>query len=271
RNSGIELGINYRNMDNEFKYGIGLNASHNKNEVMDLGSLGELAGSMTMTRPGYAIGTFYLRETDGIWQQDEQAEAVQYGAAPGDVHYIDQNGDFILNEEDRVMMGNPFPKADIGLNLYAEYKGFDASIFLFSQLGHDIYWGQGYVTSRTDDYMNHLAGLETWTPQNQSNTTPIAMFGSEGSKNNYGPQDRFLYDGDYVKLKNIEVGFNVPNMEKVGFSKLRVYASAQNLLTLTNYPGYDPEVVNGWILERGVDWGAFPNPRTISLGLQAKF
>ena len=271
RNSGIELGINYRNMDNEFKYGIGLNASHNKNEVMDLGSLGELAGNMTMTRPGYAIGTFFLRETDGIWQQDEQAEAVQYGAAPGDVHYIDQNGDFILNEEDRVMMGNPFPKADIGLNLYAEYKGFDASIFLFSQLGHDIYWGQGYVTSRTDDYMNHLAGLETWTPQNQSNTTPIAMFGSAGSKNNYGPQDRFLYDGDYLKLKNIEVGFNIPNLEKTGFSKLRVYASAQNLLTLTNYPGYDPEVVNGWILERGVDWGAFPNPRTISLGLQAKF
>ena len=271
RNSGIELGINYRNNDNEFKYSIGFNASHNKNEVLDLGALGELAGNMTMTRPGYAIGTFFLRETDGIWQTDEAAEASKYGAAPGDVHYIDQNGDFLLNEEDRVMMGNPFPKADIGLNLYAEYKGFDASIFLFSQLGHDVYWGQGYVTNRTDDFVNHLAGMEPWTPENKSNTTAIAMFGSAGSKNNYGPQDRFLYDGDYLKLKNIEFGFNIPNMEKVGFSKLRVYVSAQNLFTITNYPGFDPEVVNGWILERGVDWGSFPNPRTISWGVQAKF
>ncbi|MCK5906839.1 MAG: TonB-dependent receptor [Flavobacteriales bacterium] len=271
RNSGIELGINYRNMDNEFKYRIGLNASHNNNEVMDLGSLGELAGNMTMTRPGYAIGTFYLRETDGIWQVDEQAEAVQYGAAPGDVHYIDQNDDFLINDDDRIMMGNPFPKADIGLNFYTEYKGFDFSVFFFSQLGHDIYWGQGYVLNRTDDYMNHLAGMETWTPENKSNTTAIALYGSAGSKNNYGPQDRFLYDGDYVKLKNIELGFNIPNRGKIGFEKLRVYVSAQNLFTITDYPGYDPEVVNGWILERGVDWGSFPNPRTISWGIQAKF
>lgn len=271
RNRGIELAVNYSNMDNEFKYRIGLNASHNENEVLDLGSLGELAGNMTMTRPGYAIGTFYLRETDGIWQQDEQAEAVQYGAAPGDVHYIDQNDDFLINDDDRIMMGNPFPKADIGLNLYAEYKEFDFSAFFFSQLGHDVYWGQGYVTNRTDDYMNHPAGLETWTPENQSNTTPIALYGAAGSKNNYGPQDRFLYDGDYLKLKNLEVGFAIPNVGNAGFNKVRVYLSAQNLFTLTNYPGYDPEVVNGWILERGVDWGAYPNPRTISFGVQAKF
>ena len=99
------------------------------------------------------------------------------------------------------------------------------------------------------------------------------MYGAAGGRNYYGAQDRYLYKGDYLKLKNLEIGYTVPGqlMEKIGFKKLRVYFSGQNLFTLTNYPGYDPEVVNGWILERGVDWGAYPNPRTVSFGIQAKF
>ncbi|MCK5907966.1 MAG: TonB-dependent receptor, partial [Flavobacteriales bacterium] len=273
RNSGWEFSFTYQNMDNEFKYRANLNVSANKNEVVSLGDLGQLAGNMTMTRPGYPIGTFFVRETQGMWQVGEEAEAAKQGAYPGDVHFVDQNDDNVLNDDDRVMFGNPFPKADIGLNLYAEYKGFDVSIFLFSQLGHDIFWGQGSAMERTDDYINHLADMEPWTKENKSNTTPIAMFGAAGARNYYGPQDRYIYDGDYLKLKNLEIGYTLPSdlMEKAGFKKLRVYFSGQNLLTLTNYPGFDPEVVNGWILERGVDWGAYTNPRTISFGVQAKF
>eukprot|EP01029_Cantina_marsupialis_P024356 TRINITY_DN6244_c0_g8_i1.p1 TRINITY_DN6244_c0_g8~~TRINITY_DN6244_c0_g8_i1.p1 ORF type:complete len:289 (-),score=15.85 TRINITY_DN6244_c0_g8_i1:348-1157(-) len=269
-------------MDNEIKYRVNLNASSNKNEVLSLGNLGELAGNRTMTRPGYAIGTFYLRETDGIFQIGDEVEAALQGAAPGDVRYIDQwanrdgvmvEPDGVINDDDRVMMGNPFPKADIGLNLYVEYKGFDASVFLFSQLGHDIFWGQGEVMQRTDDYVNKLAGYTPWTPENKSNTTPIAMYGAAGGRNYYPSQDRYLHKGDYLKLKNLELGYTLPSqlMDKAGIKKLRVYFSAQNLLTITNYPGFDPEVVNGWVLERGVDWGAYPNPRTISVGLQVKF
>lgn len=273
RNSGIEMSLTYQNMDNDFKYRANLNVGSNKNEVISMGSLGQLAGNFTMTRPGYAIGTFYLRETNGIFQVGDESEASLQGAYPGDVNYVDQDGNDFIDNNDRVMMGNPFPTADIGVNLYAEYKGFDLSVFLFSQLGHDIYWGQGYTMDRTDDYMNHLADFEPWTPENKSNTTPIAMYGAAGGRNYYGSQDRYLYDGDYLKLKNVEFGYTLPAslLSRVGFSKLRVYFSGQNLFTITKYPGFDPEVVNGWVLERGVDWGSFPNPRTLSFGIQAKF
>jgi TonB-linked SusC/RagA family outer membrane protein len=273
RNSGIELTLTYQRMESDFKYRVTFNGSSNKNEVRSLGSLGQLSGNLTMSRPGYPIGKFFLRETDGIFQIGEEEEASKQGAFPGDVHFVDQDDNNIIDDNDRVMMGNPFPLADMGLNLYFEYKGFDASIFLFSQLGHDIFWGQGYVTERTDDYMNHPADFEPWTPENMSNTTPIAMYGAAGGRNYYGAQDRYLYDGDYLKLKNLEIGYTIPEhlMEKIGFKKLRVYFSGQNLFTITSYPGYDPEVINGWILERGVDWGAYPNPRTVSFGIQAKF
>ena len=284
RNTGIEFSLTYQQMDKEFKYRVNLNASSNKNEVLNVGNLGELAGNRSMTRVGHAISTFYLRETNGIFQIGEEEEAAKQNARPGDVRYVDQptvdlNGDGILepdgiiDDNDRVLMGNPFPKADIGLNLYAEYKGFDASVFLHSQLGHDIFWGQGEVMDRTDDYVNKLANYTPWTPENKSNTTPIAMYGAAGSRNYYHSQDRYLYNGDFLKVKNVEIGYTLPStvLNKIGMRKLRIYFSAQNLFTFTKYPGFDPEVVNGWILERGVDWGAYPSPRTISLGLQAKF
>lgn len=283
RNSGFEFAITYQNMDNEFKYAFTGTIGTLKNEVTDLGTLGQIAGNMTMTRPGYAIGTFFLRETNGIYQEEDAAEAAEFGAHPGDVRYIDQkniqdaDGNWIadgeINDDDRVMMGNPFPTADIGFNARFEYKGFDLSMFFFSQIGHDIYNGSSWWMDRTDDRFNRPAGYTPWTPENKSNTTPIAMMGAEGSRNFYINQDRYLEDGDYLKLKNLEFGYTLPGafMEKVGFEKLRIYFSGQNLFTLTNYSGWDPEVVNGWILERGVDWGSFPNPRTISFGVQAKF
>ncbi|MEN8248780.1 MAG: TonB-dependent receptor [Bacteroidota bacterium] len=274
RNTGVELSVTYQDeILNDLNYRATLNVGANKNEVMNVGDLGQLSGNLTMTRPGYAVGTFFLRETDGIWQLGEEPDAILQGAYPGDVHFIDQNDDGSIDDDDRIMMGNPFPLADIGVNLFVEYMGFDLSIFLFSQLGHDIFWGQGYVMDRTDDYINHLADFEPWTPENQSNTTPIAMYGAAGGRNYYNSQDRYLYNGDFLKIKNLELGYTLPEdlTQKVGMKTLRVYFSGQNLLTLTKYPGYDPEVVNGWILERGVDWGAYPNPRVVSLGLKAKF
>ena len=195
------------------------------------------------------------------------------GAYPGDVRYVDADGNGAINDDDRVMMGNPFPKADLGFSARFEYKGFDLSMFFFSQLGHDIYNGSAWWMDRSDDRFNRPAGYSPWTPDNPSQTTPIAIMGSAGSRNFYINQDRYLEDGDYLKLKNLELGYTLPSelMSKAGFKKLRVYFSGQNLFTLTGYSGWDPEVVNTWILERGVDWGSFPNPRTISFGVQAKF
>ncbi len=273
RNSGFEFAIGYKNHDNEFKYSLNATVGTLKNEVKDLGELGQIAGNLTMTRPGHAIGTFYLRETDGIFQIGEEAEAAMQGAYPGDVRFVDADDNGAINDDDRVMMGNPFPKADLGFSARFEYKGFDLSMFFFSQLGHDIFNGSAWWMDRSDDRFNRPAGYAPWTPENPSQTTPIAIMGSAGSRNFYINQDRYLEDGDYLKLKNLELGYTLPSsiMSKAGFKKLRVYFSGQNLFTLTGYSGWDPEVVNSWILERGVDWGAFPNPRTISFGVQAKF
>jgi hypothetical protein len=273
RNSGFEFALTYQNYDNELKYSFSTTLGTLKNEVVDLGRLGQLAGNITMTRPGYAIGTFYLRETDGIYQEEDATEAGKYGAYPGDVRYVDADDNGVINDDDRVMMGNPFPKADIGLNIRLEYKDFDFSMFFFSQIGHDIFSTSAHSMDRSDDRFNRREGYTPWTPENRSNTTPIAMMGEAGSRNFYLNQDRYLENGDYLKLKNLELGYSLPSnlVEKVGFEKLRLYFSGQNLFTITSYSGWDPEVVNGWILERGVDAGAFPNPRNISLGIQAKF
>lgn len=285
RNSGFEFSLNLQNRDREFKYDAVLNVGTLKNEVVDLGDLGQLAGNLTMTRPGYAIGTFYLIETEGMWQLGEEELAAEQAASPGDVHFIDINGrdpdtgeltgvpDGNINDDDRVMMGSPFPKVDLGMNLRFEYKGFDLTLFLFSQLGHDLYNGPKTVIDRTDDRFNRVKGYAPWTPENPSETTPIAIWGSEGSRNFTRSQDRYLESGDYLKIKNLELGYELPVslLSRIGIRKFRLYFSAQNLVTFTGYTGFDPEVVNGWILERGVDWGAFPNPKTLSIGAQAKF
>ena len=273
RNSGFEMSLNYSERANEFKYSVNLNLGTLKNEVTDLGELGQIAGNMTMTRPGYAIGTFYLRETNGIFQIGEEEEASLQGAYPGDVRFIDADENGEINDDDRVMMGNPFPLVDIGFNVRLEYKGFDLSVFLFSQLGHDIYNGASWWMDRSDDRFNRVKGYSPWTPDNPSNTTPIAMMGQAGSRNFYINQDRYLEDGDYLKIKNLEIGYSFPKqlLTKIAIKSFRVYLSGQNLYTFTNYTGYDPEVVNGWILERGVDWGSFPNTRTLSFGVKAKF
>jgi TonB-linked SusC/RagA family outer membrane protein len=273
RNQGLEVALNYRNMDKKFKYSINATVGTLKNEVQDLGDQGQIAGNITMTRPGYAIGTFYLRQTDGIFQIGEEEEAAQQGAYPGDVRFIDANNDGVINDDDRVMMGNPFPKADIGLSANLEFMGFDMTLFFFSQIGHDIFSGAKHSLDLSDDRFNYPKGYSPWTPDNPSNTTPIAIMGEGGSRNFYLNQDRYLENGDYLKLKNFEFGYTIPEKasNKIKLDRIRIYFSAQNLFTITGYSGYDPEVFNPWILERGVDWGSFPNPRTISGGVQIKF
>ncbi|NOX64209.1 MAG: TonB-dependent receptor [Chlorobi bacterium] len=274
RNSGLELALSYRNHDNEFKYDFNMTFSTLKNDVISLSTLGQIAGGITMTRPGYPIGTFYLLKTNGIFQIGDEVAAAKQGAHPGDVRFIDINGDGLINDKDRVMMGDPFPKVTLGLNVHLEYKGFDLSMFFYSQLGFDIYNGAAWWMDRTDDRFNRPAGYSPWSPTNPSNTTPIAMYGAGGARNFYINQDRYLENGDFMKLKNLEFGYTLSRdlAEKVGLKKLRVYFSGQNLFTLTNYTGWDPEVANSSsVLERGIDWGAFPNPRTVSFGVQGKF
>ena len=273
KNSGFEFALGYREMGTALKYSFNFTLGTLKNEVEDLGDLGQISSNRTMTRPGYAIGTFFLRQTDGIFQIGEEEEAAKQGAYPGDIRFIDANSDGVINDDDRVMMGDPFPKVDLGLGAKFEYKGFDLSLFLFSQLGHEIFNGPLWQNDRSDDRFNKRAGYSPWTVDNPSNTTPIAIMGAEGSRNFYIDQDRYLEKGDYLKLKNLEIGYTLPLsiLGKIGVDRLRIYFSGQNLFTISGYSGYDPEIVNPNILERGVDWGAFPNPRTISGGIHLKF
>lgn len=290
RNSGLEFALSYKKATGEFKYSATATFSSLKNEVISLkNNPNGIVSWLTKTEVGHSIGTFYLLETNGIFQSDDQVQAhtstvvqpdgsteevvIQPGAQAGDVRYIDFNQDGIINDDDRQLMGNPFPKYEFGLHFSASYKNFDLNLLVYGVGGHKIFNVPRFWLERTDDDSNYPADFQPWTSENPSNSTPRAVFGAEGAQNNIQHTDRWLEDGDFVKLKNLELGYSLPKkwLKPAKIAKCRIYFSAQNLLTFTNYTGLDPEVVNLNILNRGIDDGSFPNVRTIAFGIQLGF
>ncbi|MBN1598489.1 MAG: TonB-dependent receptor [Bacteroidales bacterium] len=285
RNSGFEAGLTFKNRESQIKYSLTVSFTTLKNEVVSLkNNPNGIVDWLTKTEVGSSIGTFYLLETNGIFQSDEEVLAhttivdgeevvIQPTAQQGDVRYVDFNQDGIINDEDRQLMGSPFPKYTYGLAVNASWKWFDMNIMLYGVGGNHIFNIPRYWLERTDDDSNYPAGFEPWTTENHSTTTPRAVFGPEGASNSIQHSDRWLEKGNYLKLKNIELGFTFPQVltTKIGIDKIRFYINAQNILTITKYQGLDPEVLHTNILFRGLDDGSFPNVRTIAFGVQANF
>ncbi len=292
KNTGIETTLNFRKMEGEFNYQVSANISTLHNEVISLGKTNRLASGNTDTRPGYAVGTFYLMEHGGIFQNWEEINAhvnadgdlLQPTAEPGDVRWLDVNGidpetgdftgkpDGVINGDDRVMMGNPFPTLDAGLNFSAFYKGLDVRVFFFGQFGQNIYNTLRANLEWSSSRGNYLAGHQPWTGEGTSNTIPKPEYGQ--GQENFRESDLWLEDGDYVKLKILELGYTLPKNLTRKISQdlvFRIYAQGQNLFTLTKYTGYDPEITNYSILNRGVDFGSYPNPRNVTIGFQVNF
>lgn len=288
-NKGIEFGLNWTETSGDFRYGIGINGAYNKNKVLRIANLeGIIHGQpdvlsqgtkeMYRAQVGYPIGYFYGFQTDGIFQTQEQIDALRAtglgvlpNAQPGDVIFVDSNRDGAITDDDKVMIGNPHPDFSGGLNLNFGYRGFDLSLTAIGSFGHQI--AKSYRSFADSPLQNYTTEIfERWHGEGTSNKLPRLTSGSH--TNNQYISDIYIENGDFVKIQNITLGYDFRKLwNKSPFSQLRMYATVQNLLTLTGYSGMDPEIGYGydesWVT--GIDLGFYPQPRTVMFGLNLKF
>ena len=286
QNRGVELGVNWRHMLKGLRYNVGLNASYNKNEMtvigneegMLTGANWSIAGMVTRTEVGLPIAYFYGYKTDGIFQNQTEVfqhigvtgNVLQPNAGPGDVRFVDVNNDGVLSPDDRTMIGNPTPDWTFGFNASADYKRFDFAILLTGVYGNEIFNG----SQRQDlGFTNRPATiLDRWTGEGTSNTVPRFVM-QDNLNLNYRVSDLYIEDGSYLRLKNIQFGYTLPEgiLKRMGASVWRFYISAENLLTLTKYTGADPEIGARSSFDIGIDRGIYPQARTWRVGTSITF
>jgi TonB-dependent starch-binding outer membrane protein SusC len=282
RNKGVEILVGYRNNQGKIQYNINANFGLLKNEVVSLGGANPIYGGqpindgqhdrVSLTKEGGSVGDFWLIPTSGILKSNEQLATYQKlvpAAQLGDLIYQDTNGDGKLDDNDRVNLGSPIPKYEFGLNLNANYKNFDVSLFLAGQAGHKIYNAFKYAAIWAGA---HYDNILSWTPANTASNIP-RMDENNAHNNTRAISDRYLESGDYLRIKNFQVGYTFPDkvFGKTGISKLRIYLSSQNLLTFTKYTSFDPEAGNDGLFNRGVDQGLYPQGRLFQAGLNLNF
>ncbi|MGC8864968.1 MAG: SusC/RagA family TonB-linked outer membrane protein [Bacteroidales bacterium] len=286
-NTGVELEATYRKSGADWQYAVTGNLTWLHNEVKKLqapliGGRVESGVYATYTTEGQPIGAFYLLEMDGIFQNQTEILLSAYqgnNIRPGDVRFIDHNKDGKIDNQDRVFLGSAIPKINGGLNFAMNYGKWDASLFLQGVAGNKIYmqilqdiegFYRGFpVTQRYFD--------NRWTGEGTSNTQPRPSWSAKS--NNARPSSRFLEDGSYLRVKNLQVGYTLPDgfLSSTGLSKMRLYVSATNLFTLTRYPGLDPEMTvsdnskNEGDRANGIDWGTYPSTMTLLFGVDITF
>jgi hypothetical protein len=288
QNSGLEIDVAYHHSKGVIKYDVSGNFSTLNNKVLSLSNSTPIPGGRidngvyaTRTTVGHPIGSFYALQMEGIFQNDADIFKHAYqgnSIRPGDVKFKDQNGDGVINDSDRVYLGSAIPKYTYGLTANVSYSNFDLSIFFQGDVGNKLYLQvnkdiEGFyrpfnLTQRVYD--------ERWHGEGTSNTMPRVSW--LGSTNNIIPSSRFVEDGSYLRLKNIQIGYTFPNklFGKSGIRGLRIYITGQNLLTFTKYTGLDPEMhisdnvnreQNVSDVAAGIDWGTYPSAKSYVLGL----
>lgn len=298
KTSGFEFELGYREFEGEFQWSVDLNLGTSTNEVTSLGdglpiqSFNFEGDNLTRTEVGHPIGSFYGWQTDGLFQTDAEVAngPTQSNAAPGDIRFkdlagpLDEDGnptapDGIIDANDKTFIGNPFPSLTYGLSANFAYKGFDFNLFLTGIAGNEIYNTNIYDLEGMPRVFNAgTAVLDRWTGPNTSNKVPRAISGDPNR--NSRASDRFIEDGTFTRLRNVTLGYNVnssalESMFSGAITKIRIYVSAQNLFTITNYTAYDPEIGSyrggNDALSFGIDRGNYPQPRTFLGGLQISF
>lgn len=292
RNQGVEISLNHENQVGKVHYNIGGNVSYIHNELTALNGGSPLWGDRTKTDVGMALNSFWGYEYEGVYQSDEEALSHLHsytketiGVHAGDAKYKDVNNDGKIDANDQVCIGNPFPKLTYGLNLGAEFYGVDVQLFFQGVWGNKIYNALRLRTEGAGDdctLASYMAdevwigysdlvrksmltkGIDWTEMENRQDATIPNPLGSPMNKEN---SSRFIEDGSYFRLKNIQIGYTLPKKvtEKFLCSRLRFYVTASNLFTVTKYSGYDPEVGSG------VDYGNYPQSRTFTFGLNANF
>ncbi len=221
---------------------------------------------------GEAIAMFYGYQTNGIYQLED--EITIEGAQPGDIRIIDQNGDGVINTLDRTIIGNPNPDFIYGINLSATYKRFNLNVLVNGVYGNDIANGNLLrlaTAEGTSTNMMPAAYHGAWRPERQTNDFPRIGYNGENSAS--AVTDRIIEDGSYMRLSNVTLGYEIPVEKIKGISAFNIYVAGRNLITLTKYSGYDPELTsflsNGNI--HGVDWTGVPNTKSVTAGLNITF
>ncbi|MEQ6121254.1 TonB-dependent receptor [Reichenbachiella sp. MALMAid0571] len=283
RNKGLEIELNWRNTKGEFSYNIGGNASFISNEVTKLVDGTFLASrfygrpdqEISRTYENNPIGTFYGWKTDGLFQtqSDIDNHAEQPGAVPGDVRFVDINDDNVIDDQDRTILGSPHPKMSYGINANMSYKGFDVTLFFMGVAGVDIYNAdrmQGIDASYPFNLYSEVTNR--WTGPGTSNEIPRVS--TLRTNLNYRTSDMFIESGDFLRLKNLTIGYTLSSdvTDKVGLSRLRFYFTGQNVFTITGYSGLDPELgLTDGTTQLNVDYAQFPQARTFMLGVNIGF
>lgn len=274
-NKGIELSLGWTDkIGSDFGYNISGNFSYNKNIVNSIGNTTnfQITGNsgVNLTETGRSIGYFYGYKQVGIYQSvaDIGKMPAFANSLPGDIAYADINGDGVITSADRTYLGTPFPPYSYGLNLSINYKGFDAMIEGQGVAGNKIYTQRRTLTFAPLNYESNR--LNAWTGAGSTNIEPIL---NNARGNNYQFSTYFLEQGDYFRLRNVQLGytFGANALAKTGISKLRLYVSGQNVKTWSKVTGYTPEAQIGNILGGGADNGVYPVPAIYSFGLNVTF
>lgn len=288
RNNGFEFNLGWMDQPNpDISYGINLIGSFNKNKVIAMGSeSGSIKGGSTNqnittseTKAGYPIGGYWLISTTGYFNSQEEVDAyakdgkkIQPAAEPGDIKFVDANNDGVINDDDRVFQGSPFPDFTFALNGNMRYKNFDLSIGLQGVLGNKIYNATRQTLEDVTKGSNFLAScLDYWTPENKNASHPRLTW-DDPNRNTRAESDRYLENGSYLRLRSVQLGYTFPQTWfKGAIQHARVYINAENLFTITSYSGYSPDVNADNANYRGFDNFIYPTNRTFMLGLNVTF
>lgn len=283
QNTGVEVVLNWKDEINDnFSYTISGNVTFNNNEVVALnggqarpdGGIGAGQGFTTNTDNGYAIGSFYVLKTIGVFNSTAEVNAytnsegglIQPTAKPGDFKYLDKNNDGQIDDLDRVFSGSYQPVAYFGLDLGVNFKSWDFSMSLYGNVGNEVYNGKKAVKVDARDNVEKDVVYNRWTSSNHTQSEPRA---NEG---NLPASDYFVESGDFLRINNLTVGYTFSKtfLERIKISSLRVFATSQNLLTLKKYSGFTSELPGG-PLNSGIELNAYPTTRTIAVGLNVGF
>ena len=287
KNTGVELALSWNDViGQDFRYYVNVNGAYNKNKVGNIPNEdGIIHGQSNMlydnstefyrASNGEPIGYFWGFKTAGLFQNQQDIDqwvaagngVLQATPQPGDVKYYDINHDGMINDADKVNLGNGMPDFNYGFSLGFDWRGLDFSVTANGQVGNDIVQSYRNVGSTTANYTTQI--LDRWTGEGTSNKVPRVT----NTNVNYQFSDLFIQDGDFLRISNITLGYDFSKLLRTKYiSQCRVYAQVQNALTFTKYDGMDPEIgygMDGWV--SGIDLGYYPRPRTILFGVNLKF
>jgi TonB-linked SusC/RagA family outer membrane protein len=287
RNRGFEFNIGWNDrIGKDWAYGASFNGSFTSNKVVKMGTDTQFitGGTMhggtwtTKTIAGYPIGGFWLIPCDGYFNSQEEVNAyskdgklIQPSAEPGDIRFKDVNGDGTINDEDRVYCGSPFPSFTFAFNGNVSYKNWDLNFTLQGVTGNKIYNATRQELENVTYGSNYLSDvLDHWTPEHHNAKTPRLIW-TDPNQNARSESDRFLEDGDYLRLRTLQIGYNFPKNFLGIFKTARAYLEFDNLFTITSYKGFSPDVNASSIYAAGFDEFIYPSNRTYMIGINLTF